>query len=64
MQDFFSPGNIAHNGKNEENEVLKTRKHQVLVKIERDGSEIGDDPPGPVFELFLVHQPHAGEGGA
>src|SRR5664279_3279344 len=62
MLKFVSPGNIAHNSKDQKNHVLKTRKNKMFIKVEGNGREIGDNPPGPVFQLLLVHQPHPGEG--
>jgi len=61
MLKSVSPGNITHNSKDEKNHVLKTGKDEVFVKIQGNRGEIGNDPPGPVFQLFLVHQPHSGE---
>jgi hypothetical protein len=61
MQNFFSPGNITHYSKDQKNQVLKAGEYEVFVKIQRNGSQIGDDPPGPVFQFLFVHQPHARE---
>ena len=61
MLDFFSPGNITHNGKDQKNQVLKTGEDKMFVKIKRDGSQIGNDPPGPVFQFLFIHQPHTGK---
>jgi hypothetical protein len=64
MLKFISPGNIAHNSKDQKNYVLKTGKYEMFVKVEGNGSEICNDPPGPVFKFLLIHQPHTGESGA
>lgn len=43
----------------QQHHVVNTGKYQPFYKVQRNGGNVGSDPPVPAFNFLFRHQPHA-----